>query len=202
MPMIVMKGNNALPFVLLLLVFLLNSCSNVLNKELSETDYKKWFSKTKKEITKTETYGDLNLSMQYIPAAVQYLREKVHQKDVKPADYADYTMFNLDVYTSSGALLYGQMQEAMNQHEFNYYFSYDFSKQIQAVQGDKTLGCIMYHYSKGIEQGKNLQFMIGFDGLNQSEPFDIVLNDAVFGNGKIKYHYEPTFFNALPTLKS
>lgn len=200
--MIVMKGNNALPFALLLLVFLLNSCSNVLNKELSETDYKKWFSDTKKEITKTETYGDLNLSMQYIPAAVQYLREKVHQKDVKPADYTDYTMFNLDVYTSSGTLLYGQMQEAMNQHEFNYYFSYDFSKQIQAVQGDKTLGCTMYHYSKGIEQGKNLQFMIGFDGLNQSEPFDIVLNDAVFGNGKIKYHYEPTFFNALPTLKS
>lgn len=178
------------------------ACNPSFNSAMDESAFKEWYTTSKTKITKREKFGDFQMELLYIPGAVRYLKEKNNHAGVQQKDYDEFTLFDLSVNNTSGRQLYEFMQTAMNPHQYNYYYSYDFSKQIKAIQGDKELACNIYHYVKGLEQGKQLQFMIGFNELDRKSPFDIEITDDVFGNGKIRYHFDPAFFESIPSLKS
>ncbi len=181
---------------------LCSACNQSYNSQLNEEAFKQWYTTSKTQITKQESVGDFQTMLKYIPPAVRYLKEKKNHADVQLKDYDEFTMFDLNMGNASGKQLYAFMRKNMDAQQYNYYYSYDFSKQIKAIQGEKVLDCNVFHYVKGIEQGKQLQFMIGFNELDRNAPFDVEINDDVFGNGKIRYHFEPSFFESIPSLKS
>ena len=183
-------------------LFLLFGCRGTGTKGLNGEDYLLWYQSAGESLNKMKEFGAVQVALHYKPNPVQYLEEKARKEEVKVEDYKDFTLFNLQIREKDHHLLYPHISVQMDRYSFISYYSFDFQKSIRAVQNGVEYSSEMYHYLKTLEEGKSLDFMIGFIGLNTSEPFDLIITDDVFGNGKIKYHYTPSFFNQLPTLKS
>lgn len=180
----------------------LQSCGSNFKNEISEVEYKTWYSDHHKDLIRQEVFETVEFNLDFIPAESQYIDEKEGSKEVVYDSYKDYTLFRLGIKESNGKLLYPYLSKGLDPVNMTSYFSFDFQRTISVEQGDKVFKSDIYHYLKGLEQGKNLDFMIGFIGVDHEQPFDLVIDDEAFGNGRVKFHYEPSYFDKIPTLKS
>lgn len=185
------------------LVLGLTSCgkSNFSIQKLTKQEYLAWYAEAEQETRVTKEFSGLTFALHYRPAALQLIQEEKEATAENLKAYEAFQLFNLSIVPIQPKTISDYLTIKLNEQQLAYYCSFDFAHSLYAEQDGKQFKAEIFHFVKSIETFKSLDFVVGFNGIDHQKPFDVLLQDELFGNGKIKYHYAASYFNSHPHLK-
>lgn len=83
------------------------------------------------------------------------------------------------------------------------YINTEFQKDMRLVEGEDTISCAVMHMEPLSKLRPELRFSLSFRKNLQAAKQDLqfVLTDEIFKNGPVKFSFDETDLNYLPTLK-
>jgi hypothetical protein len=204
------KKNKQLLLCLLLVGFGLNSCSP---DSFDNAEGYKAFIKADAELVKQKELSNIAYTISYVPNAMIALRDLDAGEAVSPDKFYSYlektkdrVYFNFTISDAAGSNRIRQEIESRKNYSYDLsYFSQVMEKNVQLLIGDRdSLQGAFVHMEPVSGLRPAFRFFVSFDIAqhpNIDKGFTFVLNDHLFGNGNIKFYYDPSSINDLPTLK-
>jgi hypothetical protein len=205
------KKKNKFPLLCLLLAGLgLNSCSPA---SFNDVAGYKAFIKADEELVKQKELSKISYTISYVPNTMIALRDLDAGAAVSPDQFYSYldktkdrVYFNFTISDAEGSDRIRQEIESKKKYSYDLsYFSQVMEKNVQLLIDDKdSLQGAFVHMEPVTGLQPAFRFFVSFDITQHpkiDKGFTFVLNDHLFGNGNIKFYYDQSSINDLPTLK-
>lgn len=187
-----MKAINRIVWGLIILI--VGACSG----ELAPKEYIEWIRNPENGLHKQKQVGDFMFDVQYKPQAYLLLQQK--QGQIPKKAQFDQEMHEL-ANTASFELKLGAVDgktdllryKTTNQAEYDqkvYYYSFKFQESIYLEQGDQKFPCAAYHFERAYNLKNNRSFILGFDGVDTTQPMRLVIDADVLHTGPVKLSFD------------
>ncbi|MGQ0829856.1 MAG: hypothetical protein ACT4ON_15825 [Bacteroidota bacterium] len=176
-------------------------------------DYVAWVQDMENGFKKEKTIDDLTFSVQYKP--YEYIVFMEEKKDELPDTLVkrkmeqinDMQYYNLKITLneSAGELLKYKLTSQQQYQQRVSYFSFDMQNDVQLVNGNDTLPCILYHFERAYDIAPSGTFVLGFPlskNESQEEEKTLLVYDRTFHKGLIKFTFRKKELRNLPKLKT
>lgn len=188
-----------------------NNVVERVNQKLPPVEYVRWVEDEKNGLKREKTLGDMIFSAQYKPESYivceeerkESIADTVLKKKLKELTDMQYYDLKIEIKDGQGELLkYGLTSTEQYQERINY-FSFGMQKDIQLVDGNDTLPCLLYHYERVYDVAPYGTFILGFaKGKNDNAGKTLLLFDKGFNKGIVKFYFEGKDIKYLPQLQT
>jgi len=188
-----------------LLLTLLIGCTT--DKQLDGKSYLAWVKSPAHQLKQEKELGGIKYTVQYKPYEFIVLNEeKAYSLEAslltkRKAELAGMSYYNIRIATANNKDLLNQgvSDKAQYTKRLNY-LSYDFQHDIQLETAEESVACSLYHFVQGHGVVPYIDMVVGFTTTAQAVNQTLIINDQVFGNGKIKFYIDKTDIKNVPEL--
>jgi hypothetical protein len=203
-----MKGN----IYILFLLFFLTYCSGPAAK-LNPEDYIRWYERHKDDLIVIKSVNSINYTLQYNPKELLFARNYVKPENKLSYDSLSssfsntkqqYFIFKIGLNgTNSDILNYNLKSNSEYNQRVDYYAFY-FPQDIILVQGTDTLRCIDSHFERtyGLTPYITLNLVFPESDATANMGKQIIYDDVIFNNGKIKLSIPEEIIKKIPILSN
>lgn len=181
------------------------------NEKLVPAQYVRWVEDEQNGLKKEKTIDDIIFSAQYKPAQYVVCEEERKdsitgsevQKKLGELGGMQYYDLKITLKSGQGELLKYNLSSAEQYQDRVNYFSFGMQKDIQLVDGNDTLPCLLYHYERVYDVAPYGTFILGFaPGKNPKANKTLLLFDKGFNKGIVKLYFEEKDIEYVPQLQT
>ncbi len=177
-------------------------------EQLKPSAYVKWVNDASNGLKVEKTMSDVTYSLQYKP--VEYIVANEERTDELPLAKLEerkkalegmyYFNFRMQSNTEGDVLLTGLAEEQEYYERVNY-CSYGMQEDFKLVTATDTLPCKLFNFVRTHGVAPYVDFVLGFERKTQEpEELQIVLEERLFGAGRIKFTIEKESQESIPDL--
>ena len=167
-------------------------------------EYVEWVDNPRNELKQSKIINDITFSAQYLPheylALRQLKRARISEVDLKNEleNWKELQYFKLQIGAD------GSEREKINKMFSSKvsYYAFDMQKDIQLVDGTDTLNCGLFHHEQSYGISPFQTFLLAFEsnGHTDVQNKSILLNEKIWGFGKINLTVNSAAINKIPEL--
>jgi len=188
--------------------FFLQSCNSVPDS-LVPSEYVKWIKNEENGLTKTKSFNNLHFTVTYKPVEfiicneerTDKLKQEIVDSRSKKLDGLYHFGLRLKTDISGDVMAHEMMDESQYFDRVSYY-GFEFQNDIVLVQNLDTLPCGLFNFVRSHGIAPYVDFVFSFPKTKDilDSDLQLVVNDKVFNNGKIKFVFDHKIINNLPQL--
>jgi len=187
-------------FIVIFLLLILNSCDK---KQLDYGHYLSWYESGDNPLKKMQVMGDIEFGCTLLTPDYFRARDMAsgETNEVKDQDSSEYFKMDIRIKDHSVEPLHFKVSSEQESFERLNYFVSSIKDDVNLVVGLDTFSCLLHHYERVYHAGNAIRLLFVFDHLKEKGNRKIVLDDKVFGSGKILFNFSETDINSIPILK-
>ena len=179
-------------------------------QSLTSVEYAKWVKDKANGLHQVKEVGNYHFDIQYKPIDFVIVNERKgdvsdkegFKKRKKELDELQY--FDVKISLKEGGDFL--KEDIENKEEFyrkQYYFSFDFQKDLKVQQGDSIYDCVLFHFERDYDLSGARTFVLGFKRDKSKEVKDkiLILDTNYLGAGIIRTKIKEEDINRIPGLK-
>jgi hypothetical protein len=179
------------------------------SEEIPVTEFSSWVNEEATHLEKEKKIGQMKFSIRYNPADYMAMIElrtaEINDSSWKEAisHYTDLDYFKLTIEKENvqGELLKDGIRSPAEYEDRLKYYSFGFQNDIQMVSANDTLACSMCHFERSFDISPTTNFLIAFPKSAESNSDKtIIINDRVFGTGRIKFTFSSKELTNYPKV--
>lgn len=194
-------------------VFAFKNTTDNVAKKVTNTEYESWIKKQPKELEKikaTKEFGDITVSLSYIPAENRAIREVGSIKNQgfasALAEARKLMVYQLKISHKEGFDLLNTESPVYASYDSRVkYFAFDIQRKLKLSIGNEVKPCIMSHFERTYGSGNNIIVNLAFENEKisdlKADPI-ITWDDDFFGIGKINLSIGKNEIKSIPQIKS
>lgn len=148
--------------------------------------------------------GDLSYELNYLPSAYFIQKNNARSDSLQAHAYEAQSVFLFKIRAAKyhDELLKYQIQSVNEYYHRIEYFSFKFNNDVQLVLNkNDTFNCTNHHFERNYGLAPEIKILLNFqlpeEQLFQAKSVQLIYTDRVFGNGKVKFQFEPNHFKRI-----
>jgi hypothetical protein len=187
-------------------IFFFSSCSK---KQLTIEEYKEFMSEPSNGLTIEKKIGNLSYCLTYLSPELLAADElngignslSDFQKDSIIESYQGAYYFFFEIKSNNGSsVLNHRLSSPEEEITRISYFSFDFKDQVRCFFDKKEEKCIVFNFNRTYNLNPSLQFLIGFEKVPFEQDLSVRIEDKIFGNGILKFHFSKNTISSIPQI--
>lgn len=187
-----------------------SSCSRHAG-ELSSEEYIAYVNDPKNGLIVSREAGDFLVELQYKPLDYELLMEmgeesgdttgmELLKKEIGQMQYYVLRIGSKDKKSDMLATDVGSKDDYFNRIG---YLSSGIQQNIRLIDGKDTLSCLLHHFERNYKLSSYSNIILAFDANEHNEANDktLVLDDEVFGIGRLKLTIDKSAIQKIPALR-
>ncbi len=189
-----------------------SNTDDVTRTVLSVKDYIMWMQDLKNGFRKEKNMGDLNFILQYKPyeyiICMEEREEKIYDTLLKSRinDLSGIQYYDLKILLNEkeGELLKYNLSSNDEYEKRIKYFAYEMQNDIELVEGNDTLPCILYHFERTYDVAPYCTVLVGFNKKegDSEKQRTFLFHDKTFNKGLLKFTFKENRLKNLPKLET
>ena len=172
----------------------------------------KWIQDPKNGLRKKKEMGDIDFYVQYKPYEYIVCMEertgeiadslmKRKRTELEGVQYYDLKIL---LNKKEGELLKFNLSSADQYNKRVKYFAFEMQNDIQLVEGNDTLPCVLYHFERTYDTSPSCTILLGFnmDKKSINKQKTLLVYDRTFNKGLLKFTFKENKFLNLPKLQT
>ncbi len=195
---------------ILIFIFLsfLMSCNNTSNKKVA-SEYILWINDTANNYRKRKDQKNIFFETTYRPLPYiianefrsDHIDDSLYQ--VRKLELEGMHYFSMRIQAKNGGDILMQNTESKQEYfkRVNHY-SYDFQKNITLIENQDTINCKLFNFIRTHGIAPYVDFVFAFPSKDKQVQTDLklIVEDEVFGVGKMNFLFKKERLNNLPKL--
>ncbi len=179
-------------------------------KSVPSIEYAKWVKDKANGLHQIKEIGNYHFDIQYKPIDFVIVNERkgdVSDKEgleKRKKELEELQYFDVRISTTSGEdFLKEDIETKEEFYRKQYYFSFDFQKDIKVQEGDSIYDCALFHFERDYDLSGARTFVLGFkrDKSNKVKDKILILDTNDLGVGIIKTRIKEEDIKRIPGLK-
>lgn len=185
---------------------------DVTGEVFSVQEYVNWMQDLKNGFRKEKRMDDLDFVLQYKPyeyiVCMEQREEKIHDTLLKSRidELKGVQYFDLKILLNEqeGELLKYKISSNDQYQKRVNYFAFGMQDDIQLVEGNDTLPCVLYHFERTYDVAPYCTILVGFnlDKNNFQKQKTFLFHDKTFNKGLLKFTFKENRLTNLPKLET
>lgn len=198
----------------LAVIFLISSValvfSNCSPSSLDAISYIHWVENEENELQVSKEIDGFSFTLQYKPAPYIVLMENngifpgTTEYQQRLSELGDMQYYTLRIRSDKDHDLLKAGTRSENEYYSRLeYFTSVMQDDLQLIDGDDTMACVLYHYERNYNLSPQTSFVLGFSNNSERDPDDeriLILNDQALGIGTIKLSISEDNIQNIPAL--
>ena len=182
--------------------------TRVPQKKLKPSEFVKWVKSS--HLKKTKSIQEIEYSLNYLPTEYLVFNElktnKVSSTQLESVSesYNDMEYYELRLRVPTGLEVAKYKLGSSSYEDRIKYLSFELQNDIKAViETSEEVKCVLSHFERTYNVSPYTTILLGFpkDNLAEAKERTIVLEDKIFGNGIIKFHWTKEQINNIPKVE-
>ncbi len=179
---------------------------------LPVADYLEWVRNPENGLRKEKEIDELGFQLQYKPYEyIICLEERVNeipdtllQKKLAELEGVQYYDLKISLKEGEGEILKFNISSADQYNKRVKYFAFEMQNDIQLVEGNDTLPCLLYHFERTYDVAPSCTILLGFnyDKTKAGKQKTLLVYDRTFNKGLLKFTFKENKFLNLPKLQT
>jgi hypothetical protein len=172
-------------------------------------EFAKWVDNEQHDLKHEKVIGEMKYSIRFNPASYMAMIE-LKNEDITSekwsealSHYSDmeYYKFTIEMPGASGELMQQNLSSSQEYTQRLEYYSFAFANDIKMVCNGDTIPCGLSHFERTFNVAPKTSFLIAFTKQSSDMERTLIINDRVFGKGRIKFLFTPSDLNNHPKVQ-
>lgn len=184
--------------------------AEIKDKKLPVDNYISWVKNPENGLVKIKTIDELQFKVQYKPyeyiicmeERTAQLADSIVKRKLKELEGIQYYDLKILLKSNEGELLKAGLNSTEEYTKRVSYFSFGMQEDIQLVDGNDTLPCVMYHFERAYDVTPVCTVLLGFkqQPVNAGKAKTVLVYDRTFNKGLLKFTFKENRLQTVPKL--
>ena len=175
-------------------------------------EYLKWVQNPENGFRKNKEMAEINFSVQFKPyeyivcmeERTNEIADSLLKRKRTELEGVQYYDLKISLTEKEGELLKYNLSSSDQYSKRVKYFAFEMQNDIQLVEGNDTLPCVLYHFERTYDTSPSCTILLGFDmNLKSiSKQKTLLVYDRTFNKGLLKFTFKENKFLNLPKLQT
>jgi hypothetical protein len=191
-------------------MFLCIGCINDKPSTVTCSELNAWIKDEENGLSISRNIDDLEYSLTFLPSALLVLRDGIQPENTNAWDSAMYSkndimcfLLRYRINSSNTDVLKYNLHSEQEYYSRSNYLSFGLDKDVWLEIDNRKINCALHQFVPHYGISPEAEVILTFP--KQSTPFDsniiVVLNDQLYGAGILKFEFESSVFNNIPTIQ-